>query len=113
MTNAERRAAIRKQISENIVINDGSTSSALWKTRDVSIGGAMVAMPAASLPLSQDVEAILTLKPDYRPGMAPPTTEVVRILAQVVRVTDEGVALKFCDYDNRTYTALVNRLYVR
>ncbi len=111
MTETERRAAIRKQISQDIMINYGSVSSEPWKTHDVSTGGALVAMPAGSVPLSQDVEAILTLKPDYRPGREPPTTEVVRILAQVVRVTDEGVALKFCDYDNRTYTALVKRLY--
>ncbi|MHB8455034.1 MAG: PilZ domain-containing protein [Acidiferrobacterales bacterium] len=111
MTDKERRTAVRKHISQDILINYGSANSEPWKTRDVSTGGALVGMPAASVPLSQDVEAILTLKPDYRPGREPPTTEVVRILAQVVRVSDEGIALKFCDYDNRTYTALVNRLY--
>lgn len=101
---AEQRTSIRKQISLNIVINYALTYSKRWKLRDLSLGGAMVEVRGGELLPGTPVEAVLTLKKHDGYGLH-------RLPAEVVRTDRNGVGLRFRDYDDQTYTALVNFLY--
>jgi hypothetical protein len=101
---SEQRSSIRKKISLNIVINYDLAYSKRWKMRDLSLGGAMVEMKRDELLPGTLVEAVLALKEHGEYGLH-------RLPAEVVRADRNGVALRFRNYDNKAYTALVNLLY--
>ena len=101
---SEQRSSIRKKISLNIVINYDLVYSKRWKMRDLSLGGAMVEMKRDELLPGTPVEAVLALKEHGEYGLH-------RLPAEVVRADRNGVALRFRNYDNKAYTALVNLLY--
>jgi hypothetical protein len=101
---AEQRSSIRKAISLNIVINYDLAYSKRWKVRDLSLNGAMVDMRRDELLPGTPVEAVLALKEHGEYGLH-------RLPAEVVRTDRNGVALRFRNYDDRAYTALVNLLY--
>lgn len=101
---SEQRSSIRKKISLNIVINYDLAYSKRWKMRDLSLGGAMVEMKRNELLPGTPVEAVLALKEHGEYGLH-------RLPAEVVRADRNGVALRFRNYDNKAYTALVNLLY--
>jgi len=101
---AEQRTSIRKKISLNIVINHDLAYSKRWKVRDLSLGGAMVEMRRDELLPGTPVEAVLALKEHGEYGLH-------RLPAEVVRTDKNGVALRFRNYDDKAYTALVNLLY--
>lgn len=101
---AEQRFSIRKRISLDIVINHDLAYSKRWKVHDLSLAGALVEMKREGLSPGTPVEAVLALKHhgDYR---------LHRLPADVIRTDRNSVALRFRQYDNSAYTALVNLLY--
>ena len=101
---AEQRTSIRKKISLNIVINHDLAYSKRWKVSDLSLGGARVEMRKDELLPGTSVEAVLALKEHGKYGW-------YRLPAEVVRTDRNGVALRFRNYDDKAYTALVNFLY--
>ncbi|MGA9033340.1 MAG: PilZ domain-containing protein [Sulfuricaulis sp.] len=102
--NAEQRSSIRKAISLNIVINYDMAYSRRWKVRDLGLNGAKVEMRRDELLQGTPVEAVLVLTEHGEYGLH-------RMPAEVVRTDRNGVALRFRNYDDRAYTALVNLLY--
>lgn len=102
--NVEQRVSIRKKIPLNILINHDLTYSERWKIRDLSLNGALVEMDRGDLAPGTPIEAVIALKDrdEY---------DSHRLPAEVVRVDHNGVAVRFRNYDNRAYTALVNLLY--
>ena len=98
----EQRIAIRKKVTLDILINyDHYTVSfpRLWKTRDLSACGAFVEMRHIELPADARIEAVLVLEyqENHEPHCLP---------AEVVRVSVDGIALRFDRYTERTYAAL-------
>ena len=71
---------------------------------DLSLGGAMLERRRDALPPGTPVEAVLALKKHGDHGLH-------RLPAEVVRTDGNGVALRFSNYDDMAYTALVNLLY--
>lgn len=102
--NAEQRTSIRKKIPLNILINYDLTYSKRWKIRDLSLGGALVEMNQNDLVPGAPIEAVLALKEHHE-------YDLYRLPAEVIRVEKNRVALRFRNYDDRAYTALVNLLY--
>jgi len=102
--NAAQRSSIRKAISLNIVINYDMAYSKRWNVRDLVLNGAKVEMRRDELLPGTPVEAVLVLKEHGEYGLH-------RLPAEVVRTDRNGVALRFRNYDDRAYTALVNLLY--
>jgi hypothetical protein len=99
---SEQRIAIRKKITLDILINyehyDVSFPR-LWKTRDLSACGAFVEMRHIELPADAHIEAVLVL--EYQENHEPHS-----LPAEVVRVSGDGIALRFGRYTERTYAAL-------
>lgn len=103
---AEQRIAIRKTIKLDILINYDHyniTFPRLWKTRDLSACGAFVEMRHVELPAEARIEAVLVLEYEdhHEPHSLP---------AEVVRVSVDGIALRFQGYPERTYAALCSLL---
>jgi hypothetical protein len=73
-------------------------------TRDISLNGAFVEMSDSALVLPARVEVVLRFSDDRGTHEHP-------VLAQVTRMTPEGVALRFCRYDGHAYASLMNLLY--
>ncbi|MDA8364615.1 MAG: PilZ domain-containing protein [Gammaproteobacteria bacterium] len=100
----ERRFAARKSVCLDVIVSHGFDDAGLWKTRNLSLDGALIDMPPESLPLQAEVEAILALaERDH--------LEHYHLVARVVRVGPDGVALALHDYGIRIYTALVKLLH--
>jgi hypothetical protein len=100
---SEQRATTRKQISLNVLINCESfdlTYPRIWKTRDLSTNGAFVEMNRMDLSPHASIEAVLVLeyKDNHEPHCLP---------AEIVRISTEGIALHFGQYDDRTRSALM------
>lgn len=102
--NAEQRTSIRKKIPLHILINYDLTYSKRWKIRDLSLGGALVEMDQNDLVPGTSIEAVLAIKEHHE-------YDLYRLPAEVIRVEKNRVALRFRNYDDRAYTALVNLLY--
>lgn len=102
----EQRFSIRKTPPVNIVVNYDFSYSEVWKVQDLSMSGAFIGGKSAELPPGARVEAVLLVKSSqgYKQHRVP---------AKIVRVSEEGAALKFGEYDNQTYGALVDLLYAR
>ena len=100
----KQRSTERRAIALDIFITHKFEYSARWKTKDLSLHGALINMAHDDLPANSEVEAILALK--SRNGV-----EHHRIPARIVRVGEMGVALHFQGYGNRTYLVLRRLLY--
>jgi hypothetical protein len=100
----EKRASIRKRISLNVLINHDLTYSKRWKICDLSLNGALLEMSNKEFLPGTPIEAVILLKEHGQ-------SDLYRLPAEVVRLNSEGLALRFGNYDNNTYTALVNLLY--
>jgi len=101
---SDKRFAVRKQISIDIIVNYDLDYTGLWKTKNLSLNGALVDMPGHDLPPSAEIEAILALADNDH-------LEQHHVPARVVRTAPNAIALMFQDYENRTYTALAKLLY--
>ncbi len=101
---SDKRFAARKEVSIDIIVNYDLDYTGLWKTKNLSLNGALVEMPPHDLPPQAEIEAILALTHnDY--------LEQHHVPARVVRTAADGVALMFRDYESRTYAALARLLY--
>lgn len=107
----DQRIAKRLPVPLDICLGVQNRYSPVWKTRDISIQGAFVAMPPHGVSVGANVEAIVTVRCDAAVAGDPSPIEVVQIAARVIRRTDDGIGLEFTDYDSRTYTALVKLIY--
>ncbi len=101
----KKRATERRAVTLEIYITHKLEYSARWKTKDLSLHGALIDMAQDDLAPDCHVEAIFSLK--SRGGI-----ERHHIAARIVRVAKTGVALRFGGYGNQTYTALTRLLYV-
>lgn len=91
----EKRSAVRKNVSFDILINRDFLDPRRWSTRDLGMNSVFVKMaPDAMLPGAW-VEMVLLLD-----GAA--ETERLCLPAEIIRVTGDGVVLKFRDYDSHT-----------
>lgn len=70
------------------------------RTRDIGLNGAFLQGRPSAMPVSGRIEAVITL-----PGGEH------RLWVEVMRVTREGVAVRFARYDGGTYIALMDLLY--
>ncbi|MHB8455030.1 MAG: PilZ domain-containing protein [Acidiferrobacterales bacterium] len=101
---SDKRFAARKEISIDIIVNYDLEYTGLWKTKNLSLNGALVDMPKQDIPPQAEIEAILAITDnDY--------LEQHHVPARVVRTATDGVALVFRDYESRTYAALAKLLY--
>jgi len=87
-----------------VVLNYGLTHSEVVPIRDLTMGGVFVQMTAVELHEGALLELMLRYR--YKDRHIEH-----RLPAQVVRVTPDGVALRFGDYDDDAYTDLVDLLY--
>ncbi|MDA8364616.1 MAG: PilZ domain-containing protein [Gammaproteobacteria bacterium] len=101
----KQRATERRAIALDIYITHKLEYSARWKTKNLSLHGALIDMAQDDLVPNATVEAILALKSGA-------VEERHHIAAHIVRVGRSGVALRFGGYGNQTYTALAHLLYV-
>ena len=101
----KQRATERRAIALDIYITHKLEYSARWKTKNLSLHGALIDMAQDDLTPNATVEAILSLKSGA-------VEEQHHIAAHIVRVSRNGVALRFGGYGNQTYTALAHLLYV-
>lgn len=106
-TTLRQRGSIRKAASCNILVRSGTSYSLVRNIHDLSLDGVFVEMNSPDILHGGDsVEVILSF--DAKGQQAEHS-----ISAEVVRVQQEGVALRFGKYDDRTYTDLVNFLYAK
>ena len=90
----EKRSAVRKNISLDILINRDFLDPRRWHTRDLGMNSVFVKMsPEAMLPGAW-VEMVLLFD-----GVT--ETERLCLPAEVIRVSGDGVVLKFRDGDAR------------
>ncbi len=100
----ELRSNPRKTIPIEVVLNYGQIHSEVVPIRDLTMGGVFVEMTAIELHEGALLELMLRYR--YKDRHIEH-----RLPAQVVRVTPDGVALRFGDYDDDAYTDLVDLLY--
>jgi len=100
----KQRSTERRNIMFDVFITHKFEYSARWKTKDISLHGALIDMAHGDLPVNSDVEAVLALR-------SPDGVEHHRIPARIVRAAENGVALRFRGYGNQTYAALKRLLY--
>jgi hypothetical protein len=100
----EPRVSLRRRIPLEVLVNYGMTYSVPWRVRDLSLHGAFVEMDAADLQEGSYVEFVLRYR--YKDKAFEH-----RLPAKIARLGADGVALEFGDYDDATYTDLVNLLY--
>lgn len=97
------RTTVRTEIPLQVFINYDSKRAVATKVRDLSTEGAFIEMSPTELPEGAQVETVLRYYMDDKPIE-------YRLPASVVRVTSDGIGLKFDSYDDETYTRLVNLL---
>lgn len=102
-----RRVGIRKEaVPCSILVRTGSSYILARKIHDISLVGAYVEMDPAGLVAGQAVDIVIELSHhDHRAEH--------QISAEISRVDDNGVGLRFGSYGDRTYTDLVNFLYAQ
>ncbi|UCH54216.1 MAG: PilZ domain-containing protein [Pseudomonadota bacterium] len=90
--NAERREHERRIVSLPVHIIHPDIGQATLFTKDLSVSGAFVKLPRDKCPPVGTIVGIRFL------GNAPEVADSV-VNARVVRVTDEGMGLRFFDFD--------------
>jgi len=99
-----QRIGIRKAVPCSILVKTGSSYVLARKIHDISLVGAYLEMDSASLVPGDIVDIVI----DFDFGQHQVEHQIT---AEITRVEDQGVGLKFNAYGNRTYTDLVNLLY--
>lgn len=100
----EHRLSHRKPIRQRILVHRGAGAhSRLGETADLSMDGAFVRMDAHGLTPTAQVDMLIALRVGNY-------DEMHRLPARVVRVSPQGIGLQFRNYDDNTYTALINLL---
>lgn len=96
----DRRGGMRKAVGVDVVIDNQPFCLLPGRIGNVSIGGLFVQTEAAGLNPNARVEIVLMLQQGS-------TTSVYRMPAVVVRLTPNGAALRFDEYDVNAFRALV------
>lgn len=98
------RGGVRRHKPLKALINYGMNYSALHAVRDLSPTDAFVEMNPANLAVGSELEFVLRYRYLGRPVE-------LRLSGIVTRIEPDGIALQFGEYDDATYTKLVNLLY--
>jgi hypothetical protein len=101
-----RRVGIRKALPCSILVKTGSSYILARKIHDISLDGAYVEMDPAGLVVGQTVDIVIELSSDGNHAEH-------QISADISRVDEAGVGLRFSSYGDRAYTDLVNFLYAQ
>lgn len=95
----ERRSGLRKPVDVDVVIDNQPLCLLRGTIDDIAIGGLFV-KTGGGLDVQSRVELVLMLRHNG-------TTQVYRLPALVVRVTDDGAGLKLDEYDLNAFRVLV------
>jgi hypothetical protein len=98
------RVSIRKPFPCHILVDFGTTYAIASNIRDISLSGAFVDLNATGAQEGDAVEVVIAF--EYKDRQIEH-----RIPATIARVQHQGIGLKFDQYDDQTYTDLVNFLY--
>ena len=101
---APLRGSVRRRKPLKALVNYGMTYSALQPVRDLSLTDVFVEMDPAPLTMGAGMEFVLRYRYRGRPVE-------LRLSGVIKRIEPDGVALQFGEYDDATYTHLVNLLY--
>lgn len=99
-----QRVSPRKVLPCSLMLRNGATYVMARAIHDISLVGALVEIDVTGLVPGASVELVLEFSDGRR------NTDL-QLSAEVVRVDSQGVALRFGDYGDQTYTDLVNLLY--
>lgn len=99
-----RRVGIRKTLPCSVLVKSGSSYILARRVQDISLVGAYVEMPPADLAVGQTVDIVI----EFLSGRHPVDHQIT---AEVSRIDEHGVGLRFSNYGDRAYTDLVNFLY--
>ena len=99
-----QRVGIRKAVPCSILVKTGASFILARKIHDISLVGAFVDLDTAGLEVGEIVDVVI----DFSFGDHQVEHQIT---AEITRVEQHGVGLKFNAYGNRTYTDLVNLLY--
>ncbi len=100
-----QRSSIRRPASCTVQLRHGANIILTRKVEDLSLTGLFVEMDTRDIALGDSIEVwIGALNRVQRPLE-------LALTADVVRIEDHGVALRFRAYPSKTYTELVNLLY--
>ena len=95
----ERRLSARREISINVALYYSRLGLLPCKTRDLCMEEMFVHTSRVNLSENVPVDAVFTGW--QQPGVAP-----LRLTARIVRITEEGAALRFHDIEAADYQAL-------
>jgi len=99
-----QRIGIRKAVPCSILVKTGSSYVLARKIHDISLVGTYLEMDSAGLMPGDVVDIVI----DFDFGQHQVEHQMS---AEISRVEEQGVGLKFNAYGDRTYTDLVNLLY--
>ena len=100
-----KRASIRKAVSCSVQVRHGDSFIIPRVAEDLSLTGIFVEMDTQDISIGDSVEVWVGVTNKLQQPL-----ELV-LSADVVRIHDNGLALKFRAYPNKAYTELVNLLY--
>lgn len=103
---SRQRASIRKTVPCTVQVRRGTSYTLATKIDDLSLTGVFVEMDTAGVVIGDTLEVRVAAADRQRQH-----AHELTLPAEVVRVEQGGVALRFGAYTNRTYTDLVNLLY--
>lgn len=89
----EKRSAIRKQISIDILVNRDFVDPRRWHTQDLAMDSVLVKMTTEGMLPGAWVDVVLLFE-------GPMETERLCLPAEIIRVSGAGVVLKFRDGDD-------------
>lgn len=88
----EKRSAIRKHVSFDILVNRDFLDPRRWRIRDVGMNSVFVKMSPAEMLPGAWVEVVLLLDEEA-------DAEQLCLPAEIIRISVDGVVLKFRDDD--------------
>lgn len=89
----EKRSAVRKNVSFDILINRDFLDPRRWCTRDLGMNSVFVKMAPEEMLPGAWVEVVLLFD-------GATDSERLCLPAEIIRVSSDGVVLKFRDYDS-------------
>lgn len=95
----ERRWTTRTKVALAVDLACEGGETLRCTTDNIGLGGVFVRAPGRAMVTGQNVELTFSLA-------ANPTPEQHRLRAKVVRSTDAGIGLMFCDFDATAFRSL-------
>jgi len=99
-----RRESPRVNLERDVMLSGGYMSPQFSQTRDISAEGAFVVLGENSLVFGTKVEMALSIQGEKG-------NSVYKIPARVMRVTEDGVGLRFEGLDVDAYSVVLGLLY--